>query len=115
MKWIRFHFLFPFSLFQTFLPAPKDKRKKKVPKGFDKLTETLAALDSKMRDAEAEDTERKRKAESLWSIFRIHHQKSRYIYEMFYRVNDSLSLFCFFSRRTHSSLSFSFVEKGDLS
>ncbi len=50
------------------------------------LEETLSALESKMRDAEAEDTEGKRKAEALWPIFRIHHQRSRYVYEMFYKV-----------------------------
>ncbi len=35
--------------------------------------------------AESEDDEKKRKQERLWPIFRIHHQRSRYIFEMFYQ------------------------------
>jgi len=38
-----------------------------------------------MRDAENESHEGKRKTESLWPIFRIHNQRSRYIYDMFYK------------------------------
>lgn len=38
--------------------------------------------------AELEPHEGKRKAESVWPIFRIHHQRSRYIYELYYRRND---------------------------
>jgi G10 protein len=35
--------------------------------------------------AETEPHEGKRKVEALWPIFRIHHQKSRYIYDLFYK------------------------------
>lgn len=35
--------------------------------------------------AETEPHEGKRKQESLWPIFKIHHQKSRYIYDLYYR------------------------------
>lgn len=35
--------------------------------------------------AETEPHEGKRINESLWPIFKIHHQKSRYIYDLFYR------------------------------
>lgn len=35
--------------------------------------------------AENETHEGKRKNESLWPIFRIHHQRSRYIYDLFYK------------------------------
>jgi hypothetical protein len=39
----------------------------------------------KMRDAENETHEGKRKAESLWPIMRISHTRSRYIYELYYK------------------------------
>jgi bud site selection protein 31 len=39
----------------------------------------------KMRDAENESHEGKRKAESLWPIMRITHARSRYIYELYYK------------------------------
>ena len=35
--------------------------------------------------AETDPHEGKRKAEGLWPIFRIHHQKSRYIFDLFYK------------------------------
>jgi hypothetical protein len=35
--------------------------------------------------AENEPHEGKRKAESVWPIFRIHHQRSRYIFEQYYK------------------------------
>lgn len=38
----------------------------------------------KMRDAENESHEGKRKTESLWPIMRISHARSRYIYELYY-------------------------------
>jgi bud site selection protein 31 len=103
-------------------------KKKRFPKGWEEVEETLAELDSKLRDgmlcricvscvyvrfypnplshsmcfplladfpfflslslslslAEVDDDRKKRHNEKLWAIFRIHHQKSRYIYDMFY-------------------------------
>jgi hypothetical protein len=49
-----------------------------------RLTNSICGL---VAAAEAEDSEGKRKAEAMWPIFRIHHQRSRYIYEMFYKVS----------------------------
>ncbi|KAI9094424.1 G10 protein [Phlyctochytrium arcticum] len=65
---------------------PKIRRgRKQPPEGFDLVEPTLNELQTKMRDAENEGHEGKRKSESLWSVFRLHHQRSRYIYDMFYR------------------------------
>ena len=44
----------------------------------------------KMRDAENETHEGKRKTESLWPIMRIAHARSRYIYELYY-MRDAIS------------------------
>eukprot|EP00057_Strongylocentrotus_purpuratus_P026107 XP_011680581.1 PREDICTED: protein BUD31 homolog [Strongylocentrotus purpuratus] len=47
--------------------------------------------------AETEPHEGKRKVEALWPIFKIHHQKSRYIYDLFYRrkaISRELYDFC---------------------
>lgn len=38
--------------------------------------------------AENEPHEGKRKAESSWTIFRIHHQRSRYIFDLYYRKKE---------------------------
>merc|ERR1712013_254396 len=45
----------------------------------------LEELEGKMREAETEDHEGKRKVEAPWPIFKIHHQKSRYLFDLFYR------------------------------
>ena len=65
---------------------PKVRRsRKKAPEGWELIEPTLEELDQKMSEAETESHEGKRKVEALWPIFKIHHQKSRYIYDLFYR------------------------------
>lgn len=43
------------------------------------------AVSMEITTAESETHEGKRKKEALWPIFRIHHQRSRYVYEMYYK------------------------------
>lgn len=50
-----------------------------------KFTQILDDYAKKMRDAENESHEGKRKTESLWPIMRISHTRSRYIYELYYK------------------------------
>lgn len=65
---------------------PKVKRSRKPPpEGWELIEPTIDELDAKMREAETDPHEGKRKVEALWPIFRLHHQKSRYIYDLFYR------------------------------
>ena len=51
-------------------------RKKTPPEGWDLIEPTLDELEQKMREAEAEPHEGKRKAEVLWPIYKVHHQVS---------------------------------------
>merc|ERR1739848_343039 len=69
---------------QTTMPKVRTSRKRPPP-GFEVLQDTLDNLDRQMRDAEAEPADAKPKNELHWAIFRIHHQRSRYVYEMFYK------------------------------
>eukprot|EP00026_Physarum_polycephalum_P019024 Phypoly_transcript_20846.p1 GENE.Phypoly_transcript_20846~~Phypoly_transcript_20846.p1 ORF type:complete len:147 (+),score=15.66 Phypoly_transcript_20846:120-560(+) len=62
--------------------------KTKPPKGYELIEPTLNKLAQDMREAENEPHEGKRKAEGVWPIFRLHHQRSRYIYELFYRKKE---------------------------
>lgn len=83
---------------------PKVKRSRKPPpEGWELIEPTLDELEQKMREgkyhciiliisfllfeilAETDPHDGKRKVEALWPIFKIHHQKSRYIYDLFYR------------------------------
>jgi bud site selection protein 31 len=68
---------------------PKVRRSRiKYPADWDKVEPTLTELEDKMREAEEAPSEAKKNSESLWPIFRIHHQRSRYVYDMYYRKKD---------------------------
>ncbi len=54
-------------------------------------------IEGKMREAELAPHEGKRKVETLWPIFKIHHQKSRYIYDLYYKrktISKELYEYC---------------------
>jgi bud site selection protein 31 len=60
-----------------------------------------------MREAEQEPHEGKRKTETLWPIFKIHHQKSRFIYDLFYKrkaISRELYDFCLSERIADAAL-----------
>ncbi|KAG0367877.1 Component of the SF3b subcomplex of the U2 snRNP [Gamsiella multidivaricata] len=67
------------------MPKIRSSRTKKAPEGFDEIEPTLREFQQKMKDAENDPHEGKRKIEALWPIFRLHHQRSRYVYELFYK------------------------------
>ncbi|KAL5245310.1 hypothetical protein ACI65C_012720 [Semiaphis heraclei] len=77
---------------------PKVRRSRKPPPdGWELIEPTLEELEQKMREAETESHEGKRKVEALWPIFKIHNQKSRYIYDLFHRrkaISRELYDFC---------------------
>ena len=56
---------------------------------------TISELYQRLREAENEPHEGKRKPESVWPILKIHHQMSRYIYEL-YKVKKQISKGKFF-------------------
>lgn len=64
------------------MPRVRRHQKKPPPEGYELIEETLEELDEKMREAELAPHEGKRVNELSWEIYRIHHQRSRYIYEM---------------------------------
>ncbi|KAJ1646443.1 Component of the SF3b subcomplex of the U2 snRNP [Coemansia asiatica] len=73
------------------------KRKQQRPEGLDEIEPTLNEFEQRMRDAENESTAGKRKVESTWSVMRIHHQRSRYIYDLYYKrkaISRKLYKYC---------------------
>lgn len=58
--------------------------KKPPPDGFEDLEDTLLEFQNKMKDAENASHEGKKKYEMVWPVFQITHQRSRYIYELYY-------------------------------
>lgn len=82
---------------------PKVKRSwKALPDGWELIDPTLDALDQEMREAETEPHEGKRKVECLWLISRIHHQKTRYVFDLFYKSKAiSRELYEYFIKEGH--------------
>jgi bud site selection protein 31 len=58
--------------------------RKAPPEGFSDLEDTLLGFSNAMKDAENASHEGKKKHEMVWPIFQITHQRSRYIYELYY-------------------------------
>ena len=76
------------------MPKIRKTNAKQPPKGWDNIEATLFELNNKLKEINSESTEGKRKQESLWPILRIHHEMSRYIYELYiYKKEISKELF----------------------
>ncbi|XP_055388874.1 protein BUD31 homolog [Condylostylus longicornis] len=70
------------------MPKVRTLKSQKPPEGWESIEETLEELNQKMREVERDPHEGKRRCEALWPILRIHHQKSRYIYEQYYKKKE---------------------------
>uniref|UniRef100_A0A5S6QGA2 Protein BUD31 homolog n=1 Tax=Trichuris muris TaxID=70415 RepID=A0A5S6QGA2_TRIMR len=82
-------------------------RARKPPEGWELIEASLEEFEQKMREAESEPHEGKRRVEALWPIFRIHHQRSRYIYELFYKrkaISKELYQFCLDNKLADAAL-----------
>ncbi|OMJ28544.1 Protein BUD31-like protein [Smittium culicis] len=61
------------------------KRARFPPEGFEEIEPTLKDFEQQMRDAENEPHEGKRRVEAVWPIMKIHHLRTRYIYDLYYK------------------------------
>ncbi|KAL8821307.1 MAG: hypothetical protein Q9223_000628 [Gallowayella weberi] len=71
-------------------PVRSTRNRKPPPDGFEDIEDTLLEFGNKMKDAENASHEGKKRHEVLWPIFQINHQRSRYIYELYY-VKEAIS------------------------
>ncbi|OCF43786.1 bud site selection protein 31 [Kwoniella heveanensis CBS 569] len=67
------------------MPKIRTQRTKPPPEGYEDIQDVLEDYEKKMRDAENESHEGKRKVESVWPVMRISHARSRYIYDLYYK------------------------------
>eukprot|EP00474_Spongospora_subterranea_P009797 CRZ10255.1 hypothetical protein [Spongospora subterranea] len=74
----------------------------RVPPGFDVLEETLNELDTRMRDVEIESHDGKKKNEALWPIFRINHERTRYIFDMWLKKAITREVYDFCIREKYA-------------
>ena len=70
------------------MPKIRTSKSKPPPDGWDGIEEVLEDIQRRMREAENEPHEGKRKNESLWNVIRLDHQRSRYIYEEYYKKQN---------------------------
>lgn len=59
-------------------------RQKKPPAGFEDIRDDLEIFSIKMKDAQNAPTNNIPKHQAQWPIFQIAHQRSRYVYELYY-------------------------------
>ena len=65
-------------------PIRSSRNRKPPPEGFSDLEDTLLSFAAQLKDAETASSEGKKRYETTWPIFQITHQRSRYIYELYY-------------------------------
>lgn len=70
------------------MPKIRTLQTKRAPAGWDLVEPTLMEMLNQMRDAENEPHEGKRKIECAWKIIKLHHQRSRYIYDLYYKKRE---------------------------
>jgi bud site selection protein 31 len=67
------------------------------PSGWSTISSGLADFQVKMREIEQKDSTGIRKAEVAWPIIQLHHQRTRWLYELYYAehaIATELMLFC---------------------
>lgn len=71
------------------MPRINTSRTKTPPSGFEKLKPTLTEFELQLKEVQSESNKTSKLSakanESVWEVFQITHQRSRYIYEMFYK------------------------------
>lgn len=58
--------------------------RQKPPAGFDDIEDDLLIFSNKMKDAEAASSANVPRHAVHWPIFQISHQRSRYVYDLYY-------------------------------
>ena len=58
---------------------------KRKPKGWELIEEALYQFEDRLREAVDDPHEGKRKCEANWPIHRIHYERNRYIYDLYYK------------------------------
>jgi bud site selection protein 31 len=86
----------------------RTKRSKQPPEGFDKISKTLQDFEDKLKDVQTASLDKTtKKNESLWEIFKLIHQKSRYVYDLYYNksaISKELYDYCLKNRYADAML-----------
>ncbi|KNC50283.1 G10 protein [Thecamonas trahens ATCC 50062] len=66
------------------MPKIRTNRTRRPPQGFDDIVPTLDQFEEEMRRAENDDGVGKRKVQLTWEVLKLHHARTRYVYNLFY-------------------------------
>lgn len=77
------------------MPKAERKRinKKAPPEGYDDISDTLLEFQQKLKDATVASHEGKKRNETLWPMFQIRHQCTRWIWDLYKREAISQELY----------------------
>ena len=64
--------------------------KKKKPPGWELIEDTLDEYEAKMKEAVNDPHEGRRKCESNWMVHRLHYEKNRFLYDIYYKKKQVL-------------------------
>lgn len=81
----------------------RTNKSKKTPPGFEEIEPELTDFKNQLDDVVAETTAGKRKTEAHWGIFKLTHQRSRFVYDLFYNKKKiSRELYEYLLREGHA-------------
>lgn len=84
------------------MSIPRNRRKRPPP-DWPLISEQIDSFSQQMRTIETTPTESKRKVEALWPIFQLTHQRSKYIYNLYYKKKEiSKELYDYCLREKHA-------------
>ncbi|OMJ73607.1 hypothetical protein SteCoe_27650 [Stentor coeruleus] len=70
------------------MPKIRTLRTRKPPEGWDLIEPALEEFTKQMREIEVAPSESRRKVEMLRPIHQLNHQRSKYIYNLFYKKHE---------------------------
>lgn len=62
-------------------------KRRRAPAGIDLVADALERYERQMRDAVAEPTDGKTRAETTWRVTKIHWQRNRHVYDLYHRAH----------------------------
>lgn len=68
---------------------------KRAPEGWEILWPKLEEIENELREIERDSGEGKRKCEAMWPIFKLHRERSRYVFDRYLDGEISRRLFDF--------------------
>jgi bud site selection protein 31 len=86
-----------------------------APDGFEYIQPVLEALENELRDVVKQTDPKQRKLEAMWPIHQINHQRTRYVYDMYYvhhRISKQVYQYCINNKYIDAALAAKWKKPG---